>query len=196
LNTKETIINSINYYKTINKNLNEDIEINKYENKIFLMDIKYKIINKNDIQFLNMNEFNFINNFKYIDPYINYINYLIIINSLTIQEIKNLCRYLNIKWKIMKDKLNLIKDFDIFNRYNFCNFNEIKYLLCKDELYNKFLSILNIFFSLEKLDKNNNIDNYVQNEMPTFIPSDINFSINKNNLTLYFFIKYFYEYFL
>lgn len=89
-------------------------ELNKeYHNN----DVVYQILDINELcekYDISLNIKNTIQLLIHLDDYnINYINYILILNSLDIQQIKNLYRYLMIKWDKFKNN-NLNKENDIF----------------------------------------------------------------------------------
>lgn len=64
--------------------------------------------------------------FKILDDYnINYINYVLIYNNLTIQQLKNFYRYIMIKWNKVKTNLNEIhENEDFMNKINNFEFKD------------------------------------------------------------------------
>ncbi len=87
---------------------------------------------------------------------INYIDYIIILDSLDKQEIKNLNRYLLIKWNITK-----IKFLNKFNE-NYSSYeipNNLENLSSYEEIFNQFIKNLENFLDIfEKNNKDKNIN--------------------------------------
>lgn len=104
--------------------------------------------------------------FKQELPYMNYINFILILNSLTNENLKNINRYLNIKWNITKNKLE----------------NDITYVYLKD------IHFLNINIEENILEKF--IDNILQ--FSNLFKKEDNIHINLN---LVFVLNTIYDYF-
>ena len=144
---------------------------NEIKKKLYKLEKKHKKdkIPRKDLfsEFEINNEIiNLINLFNILDDYnINYINYILIFNSLCEQKLKNFYRYIMIKWNKVKNNLKdiynednyftKINDFsfrdrsvEILNEDNLCNLKNIIIGKLKDFIYinnNIFPNIFIIF---------------------------------------------------
>lgn len=147
------------YSNEIKKNL-YDMENESKQNNLLRSSLYEKYNISSDIS-------NLIELFEILDDYnINYINYVIIYNSLNTQQLKNFYRYLMIKWYKVKNNLNELHNNDNFmekinnfefkdiisninNSNNYENINEMILNKIKDFIHidnNKFPNIYIIFF--------------------------------------------------
>ena len=94
--------------------------------------------------------------FKKYNPKINYISYILIINSLDVQDIKNLNRYIIINWNKTKNSLKGGSEYDSIRLTNFSEISTLENYHDKKKLLDKFISLIIEFINKEKI--NNDIN--------------------------------------
>lgn len=103
-------------------------------------------------------EISFIMLFKNELPNINYINFILILNALSIQDLKNVNRYINIKWNIVKNKLEENSNYLYLKNINFSDIYSINNLNDKTIILEKLMSyILNFSIKKDSLEFNLNL---------------------------------------
>lgn len=106
---------------------------------------------------IRQSEKDLITLFKKYIPNINYISYILIINSLEVQDIKNLNRYIIINWNKTKLSFENTKDNEYIRSINFSEISLLENIHDLDEIINKFIYLIIEFVNKERIDPSINL---------------------------------------
>lgn len=98
---------------------------------------------------VTQSEKNLIKLFKKYVPNINYISYILIINSLEVQDIKNLNRYVIINWNRTKNSFKSSQEYEYIRSINFSEISDLEKLNDKKEIIDKFINLIIQFVKKE-----------------------------------------------
>ena len=119
----------------------------KYRENININDCQFEELLNNPI--ISQSEKNLIKLFKKYVPNINYISYILIINSLEVQDIKNLNRYVIINWNRTKNSFKSSQEFEYIRSINFSEISDLENINNKKEIIDKFINLIIQFVEKE-----------------------------------------------
>ena len=162
-------LTTINSDQFLNKIIKRGINIDSDKKKILIsFEKKYRdfsdssdtldILNNDKIR---ESEKKLIHLFKKYNPNLNYISYILIINSLGVQDIKNLNRYIIINWNKTKLKFEDTKENKYIRSINFSEISTLENIYKQNEIINKFIYLIIEFVNKEKIDPNVNFSLYL-----------------------------------
>lgn len=123
----------------------------------YISDIK-NILNDTKIK---ESEKKLIDLFKKYLPNLNYISYLLIINSLEVQDIKNLNRYIIINWNKTKLSFENTQENEYIRSINFSEISFLENIHERNEIIDKFIYLIIEFVNKEQIDPDINLSLYL-----------------------------------
>lgn len=118
----------------------------------------YNILNNDNIR---ESEKKLINLFKKYNPNLNYISYVLIINSLGVQDIKNLNRYIIINWNKTKLSFEDTCENEYIRSINFSEISLLENIYDRNEIIDKFIYLIIEFVNKEKINPDINFSLYL-----------------------------------
>lgn len=118
---------------------------------------------------ITQSEKDLIKLFKKYVPNINYISYILIINSLEVQDIKNLNRFIIINWNKTKNSFKDSKEYEYVRSINFSEISDLEEINDKKKIIEQFIKLIihfvqkeniNIDFSMHLVFIINSLQNY------------------------------------
>lgn len=162
-------LTTINSEQFLNKIIKRGVEIDSdKKNILVLFEKKYRespdtidtqdILNNDKIR---VSEKKLIDLFKKYNPNLNYISYILILNSLEVQDIKNLNRFIIINWNKTKLSFEDTKENEYIRSIHFSEIALLENIYDLNEIIDKFIYLIIEFVNKEKIDPKINFSLYL-----------------------------------